>query len=299
MFSQAWLTLVLALHAPAPAAEEPSVKLQWNFKEGDVFYLRTDLTIKQTISGAGRKVDQTIDQSTLTRYTVKKKNADKSVVLEQTTVDLKGKADLPGFDDAQKRMKGATLLLTLDANGELTRLEGYKDLLDKLSGGNEAVRAGIAATFNEDILKQNAHETFGFAPKRGVKVGESWERKNKLSMGPIGDIAGTATYTYAGTERLDGKALEKINFKGTMKYSAPGDQPQGAPFRIVKANLKVEDFKGTLHFDARAGRLASSGVSMRMTGTMTMSVMGNTVDMEIEQNLKAKSRTAPKEIPLD
>jgi hypothetical protein len=199
----------------------------------------------------------------------------------------------------QKRMKGATLRITLDATGEPTRIEGYKDLLDKLSGGDEAVRAGIAATFNEDILKQSAHETFGLAPNRAVKVGESWERKYKMSMGPIGDIAGAGIYTYAGPERLDGKALEKVNFKGTMKYSAPGDQPQGFPFKVVKANLKVEDFKGMLYFDAAAGRLATSSVKTRLTGSMTLSAMGKTVDMEIEQDMTAKSRISPKEISLD
>lgn len=299
MFAQAWLTLALALHAPVTAAEEPPVKLQWSFKEGDVFYIRNDVNIKQTISGGGRKVDQNIEQSALTRFTVKKKNADKSVVLEQTFVDLKGKADLPGFDDAQKKMKGASLLVTLNDRGEPTRLEGYKDLLDKLADGDEKVRAMLATTLSEDVLKQTAYEAFSLVPNRAVKVGNKWERKNKVSMGPIGDIAGTASYTYAGTERVDGKNLEKIGFTGTMKYAPPGDQPQGAPFKIVKADLKVEEFKGTLYFDARAGRLTSSGVSMRLTGSMTMSVMGNTVDMEIEQDLKAKSRVATKEIPLD
>src|SRR5437899_1264039 len=115
--------------------------------------MKSDVSMKQTITAMGRKVDQSHDQSTATRFTVKKKNRDGSVVLEQTILETKTKGNLPGTEDAQKKLKGTTFKITLDANGKLMAFGGYNDLLDKLSGGDPAVRAGVASMLTEDTFK--------------------------------------------------------------------------------------------------------------------------------------------------
>jgi hypothetical protein len=278
------VALLLSLAVPVEGAT-----IRWKFKEGDVFYNQADVSIRQTITVMGRKVNQKSDQTTVTRFTVKKVNADKSVVLEQEIVDTTVQGDIvPG--DAAKKLKGTKFTITLSARGKLEKFEGYDDFLDKLSGGNDEQRKVLAAMMPEDTFKTVISETFGFTPGKEVEKGDSWKLDYKVSMGPLGDLSGGSTYRYEGKE----KKGEKIGFKATLKYAPPGNAGAGLPFTIDKGTLKAEDFNGVIYFDAEKGRVAESSMSAKITGTLTISVMGNKADMDMEQNLQMRSRITDK-----
>jgi Family of unknown function (DUF6263) len=292
MLSQTCLILSLALAAPAEG-----VKIEWLLKEGDVFYTRSDVNMQQTIKAGGRTVEQNLKQSTLTRFTIVKKNADKSIVLKQKILKIKGEGNLTN-EAVQKKVEGTEFTVTLDDRGKVTKFDGYKAFITKLAGDNDKARATLESMLSEDTYKQVISETFSMTPNKVVKKGDQWTRDYKVSMGPIGDFKGQNTFTYAEPPK-DGKELAQLTFTATMTYSAPGNQPQGLPFQIVKGNLKAEDFKGTMLFDLKAGRLVESSTSARFKGTLTISAQGQKADMELEQKMEMKSRLSSKEIPLD
>src|SRR6266542_3622462 len=112
MFSHTCLEAILVLNVLAAPAPLPPV-MRWKLNEGDVFYHESVAATRQTMTVQGTKIDQDQEQTTVTRYTVKRKNADGSVVLEKTIVSMKVKgaaADTGLFD----KIKGATFLVTLN-----------------------------------------------------------------------------------------------------------------------------------------------------------------------------------------
>ena len=79
MFSQTCLGTVLLLNVlAAPAPLTPG--LRWQLKEGDVVYHQSESSVQQNMTIMGMKVDQKQELATLTRYVVKRKNADGSLV---------------------------------------------------------------------------------------------------------------------------------------------------------------------------------------------------------------------------
>src|SRR5205807_10107074 len=130
MFSQTCLGTVLLLNVlAAPAPLTPG--LRWQLKEGDVVYHQSESSVQQNMTIMGMKVDQKQELATLTRYVVKRKNADGSLVLEQTIVSLKGKGGVVEAGLADK-IQGSSFLVTLNARGEVTKLDGYKQFLARV-----------------------------------------------------------------------------------------------------------------------------------------------------------------------
>lgn len=104
-------------------------------------------------------------------------------------------------------------------------------------------------------------------------------------MGPIGDFAVAAKYKYAGT--VDG--LEKITMRGEMTYAAPTTDAAGLPFKVVKGELTGEKFEGVITFDATAGRLRSSRIITKTSGTLTIGANGRQVEMSLAQHITMSS----------
>jgi hypothetical protein len=79
IYRLAWSTLLI-LAIPLPAAAQ--VKLAWNFKQGDRFYVEEITNVRQTIKIGNTENRQDLDQTRISRFTVLKANPDGSAVLE-------------------------------------------------------------------------------------------------------------------------------------------------------------------------------------------------------------------------
>jgi hypothetical protein len=268
---------VLALALAAPPDD---YNLAWKLKEGDTFYAQTKLVVDQTFTVMGRDVPQSVTSESVLRYRVKEVKSGATVV-EMTYLSNKTKAEgLPGADALNDKLKGVTLTVTLDGKMEVLKLEGYDKTVDALSGGNEQAKTAVKGLFPETVIKQTFNETFALVPGGVAKIGGTWKRKDTVPVAGLGEVS------VASTSKLDavtdGVAAVSWDAKGTFK-AGDGTLP-GLPFKLTKADLKVEKLAGSYTFDLSAGRLKTSKTQMEMSGSLTLS----TNDKEVSMNLKQK-----------
>jgi len=291
-------TLVLLGGLTAPAFGQ--VKIEWKFKEGDKFYVEEVSNVKSSFQIMGNNIDQTQKTTTIASYTIKK-STDKEVVMEQKIESVKTKVEggfggeAGGLDKIMEKMEGAKFTITMDpSTGKVTKFEGYKELIKAITEGMEEAGKFVELLLTEDTLKKGSEDAFGFLPSKAVDKGDTWKIESTMPLGPFGNFKKNATYTYDGK---DDKG-EKIGYKLAMTYTAPkGDGAAGLPFKITKGNLKTDNAKGTILFDAEKGRLVSNTVTMRFGGSLTMDVMGNELTIEMTMDQSSTSRVlnrAPK-----
>src|SRR5947199_8261338 len=117
MFTAASIPLLL-LAAPAPALPT----LQWKFREGDTFTLRTQTKAKAVTTVMGNEIASDQETIAIFRYTVKTVKRDGGVVLELKIDDLSCKITSAGTENkgAGRPLRGASLTVTLDPQRRVT-----------------------------------------------------------------------------------------------------------------------------------------------------------------------------------
>jgi hypothetical protein len=273
MFTASVLTLLLA-------AGQGAHSLQWKLKEGDVFYNKTSVTMDQTIEVMGQKIDQAITVKTVLKFKVKSVK-DGAAVVEMTYLENKVDArGLPGANIGDK-LKDVTFTATLDRNLRVEKLEGYDKFLDALSEGDENQQKLLRAMMPEATIRQMFGQTFVVGPGKPVAVGGTWDRTTKIALGPLGIIETKERMKLASVK----DDLATISVKADLTFQ-PGDGEAGLPFKITRADLKADKFTAAHLFDMKAGRLTETKVDLEMSGSMTISVAGQTVDAKLVQKMK-------------
>jgi hypothetical protein len=305
MAQRSWVGAVLALGVlafPAPGRAQ-QVQLEWKLKEGDKFFLETVTSFKQTLKTLGKELKQDRQDNVVYGVSVLKKNDDKTAQLEEKIESVAvrntgGPAGTPAAEDKfNQQLKDATFRVTLTPRGEVTKFEGYEDLVKKIAGDDTNARKVVQAVLSEDGFRRSAAESFGLLPAGPAKPGDKWgeDRKVEAPYGPLGSFTVTKTYTYEGKDTINGKSVDKITFTGTAVYTPPKTADAGAmPFQVVKGELKADDIKGTMYFDADAGRLVGSEAAMRIKGSLTITVSGTNLDTEMQEDVAVKTRLLDK-----
>jgi hypothetical protein len=275
----------------------------WKLKEGDKFFIETVTSFKQSMKTLGKEFRQDRETTVMYSVTVAKKNDDNSVVLDEKVESVAVKntgtpAGEPAAEDKfNQQLKDASFHVTLTPQGEVTKFEGYEDLLKKVAGDDVNARKIVQAVLTEESLKRAATDAFGVLPAGPVKAGDKWgaDKKAEASLGPLGSFTLTRTYTYEGKDNYNGKTVDKISYAGAASYTPPKmGETSPFPFQVLKGDLKADDIKGTLYFDAAAGRLLASEMSMRLKGNVTISVGGTNIDTEAQQDQTVRARLLDK-----
>jgi len=285
---------MLAVGLTVPARGE--VRLAWKFNQGDVFYVETASRCRQTMTALERAFKQDVEQTTVLRFTVKEKTQDQ-VVLEERIESMKVRdaARSGTVDDRTiQQMQGASFTVTLGPKGDVVKFAGYEPLLKGLAGDDLKIRNTIQAAMTEDALKKSAREAFAFLPDKPVNPGATWERTSEDALGPLGAMSRTATYTYVGTETVDGRPLDKITWTAHVTYAPPMNKNPPGSFLVKSGKLEVDDSKGTLYFDAAAGRLARSAMTMTVKGDLGLDASGTAFASKFRQELTTKTRVLDK-----
>jgi len=188
------------------------------------------------------------------------------------------------FFDSLMRIK---LTLHIDEKTlKVTKIEGDKEFVDKLGESHPQMKNLLKSILSKEAITRMAEQTWAAIPTKAVKKDETWGSDSELNLGPIGTYKNEYKYTYAGTENN----LEKINVKPVMKYSAPKEtksKDEQLPF-LIKGDSKLSsvdaDSIGTVLFDPVKGRIESSTMKMKVTGTVVIEISGTDTQVKLTQD---------------
>ena len=125
--------------------------------------------------------------------------------------------------------------------------------------------------------------------------GSFFENNNDINKGLANLLDDNSAYYLLGfqpeTSRWDGK-LHKIKVETSLTYKPPGPNAGGnLPFKIMKADLNSKDSNGNILFDSAKGRVSSSNMTMKLTGTLTIEIGGTASDVTLDQTQTTTVKT--------
>ena len=192
--------------------------------------------------------------------------------IQRMTISMDGPQGKFDIDtDSQEELEGAAATVaeqvtelvgkkfsqTMNAQGKILSV----DMPDEIASGNPMMSKEALAQ-----LIKNASPIF---PDKPVAVGETWKQESTTAMpSGMGGMKIDSTYTYKGTEEVDGMELDLIEIAMEMEFQGPADSP-------VKIEITDQDTKGRMHFD---------------------SVKGHTHKIEIDQNMVMQVIAGPQTI---
>jgi hypothetical protein len=275
----------------ATADAQESADLKWTLKEGTTFFANGVTDMDMSMQMLNMDIDMKMKMTAVQRFKVlsakpgatKVELAIQKMDMEMTSEKIPG--GIPGLGGVGERVKGSTLIATLDDKFAVTKLEGYDKFLEKLAGDDEAMRKQMKQQFSEEAVKHMFTQVFAFAPDKPVRVGESWTRTDKM---PAAGLDAVVKQKYKLDSVSNGVA--KVALTGDMTFKA-GNAFPGLPegVQISKFDMKADKFAGNLLFDTKAGRLTENKLDMDMKGDMTIGVAGQTLD--ISMKIKARQTT--------
>jgi uncharacterized protein DUF6263 len=304
---------VLALGVSANA----QAPLQWKgFKDkGKVFYQTMTTKTTQKMKVQEQEVDQVQSQTFYISWEPMGEDKDKNYSVKQKIIGVKMDIQIGGnnisYDSTAKdknanpltdffnALVGSEFTLTVKPDMTVTKIDGRKDFIDKLTNANNALKPLLDSILSEKAMEQMFDQSFGVLPSEKDKIpklekGKSkWEKKDvKLDLGPIGSYLTTYEYTSEGAE----KNLEKIAVKATLKYQPPVNTKDGGlPFKIKSADLstdKSKESKGEILFDTDKGRIDSSKMNMFIEGKLDIEVGGMTTTVYLTQSQVSELKTS-------
>src|SRR5579872_4548120 len=158
------------------------------------------------------------------------------------SLDMKTEgAPIPGIGAIGERVKGASISAILDENLGVKKLVGYDKFIDKISGDDEKTRKEMKEQFSEVSVTQMFTDVFSFGPSKPVKVGDTWPKTEKMSIGGV-DAEGKMKY------KLDSVSggVAKLGYTGELTFKAGARLP-GLPegLKVDKLDMKADKFGGT------------------------------------------------------
>jgi hypothetical protein len=301
--------------AGAPAGDNP---LAWKFTKDVPFYQELTTKTTQNIKVQGLDVGQNQEQTFYFKFEPIKQEGDTWTV-KQTIDGVKMKIDIAGspvsYDSTNeaapggtntalseffKALKGSQFTLTIGKDMSVQKVEGREEFIKKLIQSNKQLEALLNKILGEEAIKQMADPTFGVVPPAPKKVGESWTKPVKLTLGPLGTYENTYTYTYA---KQTGD-LAEIDVKVALKYTPPSaDQGETLPFKIKGGKIEQtpddKTNKGKVTFNTKTGRIESSTMSVKMSGTLSLDIGGTTTEVSLTQDQTTDVKTSDKSFVPD
>jgi hypothetical protein len=279
--------VAMALLAAAAASASGQTSLEWKLKEGDKFYVETksNATVQMEIGGM-KLPNQTTERTEISSFKVLR-NDKNGLVLEQKFESVKHQQAPKNNPEPAIREKlvGQSLTFAVNAKGEVTKLDGYDALVQKLAGGDAAKLAIIKGLVGADNLKRDVESTFGYAPGKPVKPGDTWTRKMPVSLAEFGIFNFDYLYTYEGP----GKEGERIIMKPSVAYQ-PAATGAGLPFQITDGKFVAETATGNVVFDPKLGRPTHGDMQLKLKGTLDVIARGNKTQMLLDMDMVSRAR---------
>jgi hypothetical protein len=301
------VAIAVGLTTAAPAAGTTTLK--WKFEKDKPFYQEMSSDTTQNMKVAGSDINNSQKQTFYFSWTPVEQDKDGNWILKQRIEGVKMKIEISGsppidydstketaattpLGDFFKVLVGSEFKLTVDKDMKVTKIEGRDEFIKKLGGANPQMEPLLKQILSEDALKEMADPTFAAVKNSEVKVGDTWDRKSKFDMGPIGKYLNEYKYTYQGKDQANAK-LDRIKVDSTIKYEKPDDAAfaGGLPFKIKTAELTPKNATGFVLFDNEKGRVDGSESNLELSGKLGIEIGGQTTNVELKQTQKTSTKT--------
>ncbi len=271
------IALLATLMVPTSSfGQSNTTKLAWQLPVGR----KIDVVMKQTMemrqTVAGQELGTKMVSTNYMLWDVDKVDdagiATVNSAIERMTISMDGPQGKFDIDTAsEEELEGAAAKIgeqvtelvgkqfsqTMNTQGKILSV----DMPDEIASGNPLM--------SKEALSQLIKNASPVFPDKSVAVGETWQQESTTAMpGGMGSMKIDSTYTYKGTEEVDGKTLDLIEIAMEMEFQGPIDSP-------VKIEITNQDTKGQMHFD---------------------SVKGHTQKIEIDQNMVMKVTAGPQTV---
>lgn len=291
-------------------SQEP-VKLERKWPKGETRSSDSTVKLHQIMTIQGMDIETDVEQSSVTKYTVGEPRSDGGTPVTSKVESVKVSLTLPGgvnvdYDsenpaptpddpnlkpivDAFKATSDVEYTFVVDKDARITAVEGLEQVLAKIEAANADSAKMVKDRFQADAMKKTLNDELNILPDTLVRPGDSWARTQTQNLGMGQTLTFETKYTYEGTVEKDGKTLDKISAKSTSVKFAQ-DPNAESPARVTNANLKVESTDGQILFDRAAGRDVESKQSTRMVGPLTLSVMGQEIEVQLDLTVESSSK---------
>lgn len=281
------MALMATLMVTASAfGQGDSTNLAWQLPVGRTI----DVVMKQTMEMKQKVADQELGTEMVsTNFMLWKiNNVDDAGIatvnseIQRMTISMdspQGKFDIDTDSDEEfegtaakvaeqvTQLVGKQFSQTMNAQGKILSV----DMPDEVANGNPMMTKEALSQ-----LIKNASPVF---PDKPVAVGESWKQESTTAMpGGMGGMKIDSTYTYKGTEEMDGKSLDLIDIAMEMQFQPP----EGSP---IKIDITSQDTKGRMYFDSIKGHTHKIDVDQNMV--MEVTAGPQTIDQTIHSRTEA------------
>jgi hypothetical protein len=249
---------------------------RWKLNPGEVLHYTLESKLVANYKVMGRDKKSTRSNTINLSWTVKSvsANGDAEIALRFDRVRMRieqppfvplefdsspNKLEVPDeFESAERQIKalaGAEFTFKLRPTGAVDDLKIPDQTLKSLREGLPPEAAGqgmISEQGLKDMLLQSSPPTF---PTDSLEPGKTWTAKpSKISVPGLGALVVDQVYTFLGP---DPKTPKVLNVGMEARVSLE-------PAENVTAKIRTQDGKGSLSFDAEAGRIVNSRGSQKM-----------------------------------
>jgi hypothetical protein len=308
MQSQAiFAPIILALGFVSPNFEK--VKLEFKHKEESSTTTRSVSKMRQVLNVAGQELETRANNNVTLTTAVGKRGSDGRLPIQLRIDALAVQLSLPvgaerinlEFDSSTKAAQndnprlqalldtyqarvGSSHTIVLGRNNEVLAVEGAEKVLEKATpGAAEILRADI----NPELMKKTAQQQYNILPMEPVGKGDTWTRTSSSRIGGGQVLTYEIKYEYLGSERKDGRELDRISTTA-LSVTLAMDEKAQTPLKVTQSALKVDSSKGTLLFDRAKGQPIESNSVTHITGDLTLSINGmefpGTLDLTLDSS---------------
>ncbi len=302
--------LVLALGLAAGVSAQERLKFEPKFEVNKAFYQKVSTKVDQIVKvQGGADLNLKHEQTFLFKWLPVKQDADKwtvkltiegailkvdiasNPVNYDSTAEQPAAGNNPGLAEFFKNLIGTEFTITYGKGMVVEKVEGREDFLKKLGTGNPQMGELLKKLLTDEALKEMADPTAGLMPGA---VGETWEKKTTMPLGPIGTYDRTLTMKYIGKD-AEKKDLDKVEVTAKLLYKAPTAEADGLLFRIKGATLDTVDPKaGTFLFDSKLGQIVTGTIAVRMSGKLNVTIGTTETEVQLVQDQSTTIETADK-----
>ena len=298
----------LALVIGAIGLAQDKQKFDLKLEKDKSFYQKLSTTVNQVIKVQGQDLTQKQDSTFYFKWTPEKQDGDKWTIKQKIeglamSIDISGNpitydsanknspgsAGNPGLMDFFKGLEGAEFTVTLNTKDwKVEKVDGKDEFVKKLGVGSPQMNELLKKIMTDDAVKQMADPTYGLAPDQPKAVNDTWEKKQTLSLGPIGAYEVTNKFTYKGKDPTQ-KNLDRIEVVSSLTYKPPAnDASDGLLFKIKGGTMESKPLDPTqppsvVLYNPQTGRVEKAVISLHLRGELTVSIGGSDTKVELTQ----------------